>query len=258
MQIALSTLAFTGDKLAEAMAGVRRLGFHSVDVAVFDWAHPDFTPAVIERDPQGAARYLLDVAGGLGLTIVAFNATAPPSGAGAATLAALCDCAAVAGVPVVTLPAGCPGDAGADRLAEAAQRLAAWTGIAGRKGVTLAIETHVGQVTERADAALRLVQEVPDLRLTLDPSHFHVGPWQGKDFTPLFPHTAHVHLRDARNTWETVQVPPGSGSVRFRELFTGLLAAGYAGALSIEYLRSLAGRDVAEDVRAMRELFFRF
>lgn len=255
MQIALSTLAHTGDTLAEALTGVRQLGFHSVDVALFDWAHPDWTPAVVERDPRGAAQRLLDLAGGLGLTIVALNTTAPLTEECSATLVALCDCAAAAGVPVLTLPAG---EAPAGHLGEAVKRLAAWTSIARETGVALAIETHMGQITERADAALRLVQEVPDLRLTLDPSHFHVGPWQGRDFTALLPYTAHVHLRDARNTWETVQVPPGSGAVDFPALFTGLLATGYTGALSIEYLRSLAGRDVSDDVRAMRELFLRF
>ncbi|HEX6971206.1 MAG TPA: TIM barrel protein, partial [Limnochordia bacterium] len=77
----------------------------------------------------------------------------------------------------------------------------------------------------------------------------------GRDFTGLFPVTAHVHLRDAGESWERVQLAPGTGKIDFGALFQGLRASGYDGALSIEYLRSLAGRDVSDDVRRMRELF---
>ena len=107
------------------------------------------------------------------------------------------------------------------------------------RGVQLTVETHVGRLTEVPEVAVRLCREAQGVGLTLDPSHFHAGPNQGADFTAVFPYVRHVHLRDAGERGEEIQVPAGSGEVDFDALVRGLHGAGYEGKFAIEYIDSI-------------------
>jgi sugar phosphate isomerase/epimerase len=173
-------------------------------------------------------------------------------------LGAVCDLAAALAVPVITVGAARRDVPEADEV----ERLRSLVAVAAARGVTLTVETHTGQLTERPDAAVRLCREVAGLGLTLDASHYYAGPNAGADFSAVYPYVRHVHLRDAGQDWAHIQVPAGSGRVDFGAIVRGLDAAGYEGKFAIEYIDSLpivAGpgepADVPANVLRMRDRF---
>jgi sugar phosphate isomerase/epimerase len=130
-------------------------------------------------------------------------------------------------------------------------RLQDLVAVATDRGVRLTVETHTNQLTEWPAVAVQLCQAVPGLGLTLDASHYVAGPNQGADFSVVFPHVGHVHLRDAGADWEHIQVPFGSGRVDLAAIVEGLHRAGYEGKFAIEYIDSIpivAGAGEADDV----------
>ena len=121
--------------------------------------------------------------------------------------------------------------------------------------VTLCLETHVNCLTELPAVAVRLVESVPNLGLALDPSHFYAGPWQGRDFSITYPHTHIVHLRDAGNSPEDIQMPPGKGCVDFAGILRGLTQHGFSGTLAVEYIDTRIPMDAYDDyVLQVREM----
>ena len=241
MSIACSSLAFSKMPLETAFSRIARLGFRCVDLAAFEgWAHVQPSELVTHRDTvvrrveQAMARY--------DLAVVAL--IAGPGTNDAATLQtrgrALLELAHALGANVVTLPAG----PRTRSISEAAASLRPLVDMAASLDITLTVETHVGQVTERPEDAEALLRQVPGLGLTFDPSHFYAGPARGAGFEILYPYVRHVHIRDARDSWETVQVAMGSGNVDFRAIFADLRAQGYDGALSIEYIDTIGDLDI--------------
>lgn len=237
MQVAGSALTFSREPLGEAMDALRRLGFERVELAALQgWAHID--PSRLADDPEAQTAAVRLALAGAGVRAVALNA-----GLGDAAAAerqrraqALFRLAAACGIPVVTLPAG-PAGGGA---AAAAADLRPMVGAAARHGVTLAVETHIGSVTQDPAAAAALCRAVPGLRLTLDPSHYWAGPAQGLGWEAAVPYVAHVHLRDAGlGGWPEIQVWPGLGAVDFAAVCGALRAAGYVGAHAVEYIDTL-------------------
>ena len=127
--------------------------------------------------------------------------------------------------------------------------------VAARYNVTLCLETHVNCLTELPSVAVRLVESVPNLGLALDPSHFYAGPWQGRDFSITYPHTHIVHLRDAGNSPEKIQMPPGKGCVDFAGILRGLTQHGFSGPLVVEYIDTRIPMDAYDDyVLQVREM----
>ena len=237
MAVAGSALIFSREPLERALAGVRRLGFATVELAALEgWAH--VAPSRVADDPAGETGRVAAALTAAELRPVAINAglgTEDPA-EGRRRARALFGMAAALGVPVVTLPAGA---AGAGPGAAAA-RLRPFVEEAAALGVTLAVETHMGAVTELPAAAAALCADVPGLRLTLDPSHFWAGSAQGGPWRACIADVAHVHLRDAGlGGWPQIQVWPGRGAVDFAAVAAALREAGYRGTQSVEYIDTL-------------------
>ena len=237
MRVAGSALTFSREPLGEALAALRRLGFECVELAALHgWAHID--PSRLADDPEAETAAVRLALARAGVRAVGINA-----GLGAAAAAqrqrrahALFRLAAACGIPVVTLPAG----PAADGAAAAAGDLRPLVHAAAQYGVTLAVETHIGAVTQDPAAAAALCRAVPGLRLTLDPSHYWAGPAQGLGWEAAVPYVAHVHLRDAGlGGWPEIQSWPGRGAVDFPAVDGALRAAGYAGARAVEYIDTL-------------------
>ena len=252
MEVAGSTLSFSRAPLAEALAGLAGMGFRTVELAALEgWAH--IAPSRLADDLTGEVDRVREALAATGMRPVAINAGLGVGEPGEQLRrgAALFRFAAALDVPVVTLPAGAVA-AGLDRAGAALRPLLA---AAARSGVTLAVETHMGAVTERPADAASLCGDLPGLRLTLDPSHYWAGPAQGTGWAAVVPFVAHVHLRDAGlGGWPDIQVWPGRGAVDFAAVRAALRAAGYGGRMSVEYIDSMPVKDGPGAAEAAAEM----
>lgn len=231
--IACSTLAFARRPLEEALAGAASLGFRAVDLAVLEgWAHvdPSWLAAGGARRTASVARLLARH----GLHAVALNVGLGDAHGGelGRRLDAVLGLAEALGSGLVTLQAP---PSGTD-VAAAATELRQYAQDALGRGVVPTVETHVGQVTERPEIAVRVAEAVPGLELTLDPSHYYAGLAGGHGFECVYPYVRHLHVRDAGYAREQLQVDFGAGEIDFRRLLADLRAVGYKGAASIEYI----------------------
>ena len=242
-RLAASSLTFSHLPLEPALEALRGLGCTAVELAVHEgWAHVN--PSALAGDPQ-LVESTAEAVRRAGLRAVALNAGLRTADAETARrqAAALADLAHRLGARILTLPAG-------RDLGAATGWLAPLLATVQARGVTLAVETHIGALTESPEAAVALCRALPGLRLTLDPSHYWAGPAQGRGWEAVLPLVVHLHLRDAgRGGWPEIQMAPGTGEVDFAAVLADLRRSGYEGALAVEYIDRLpvAGGTTAAD-----------
>ena len=119
--------------------------------------------------------------------------------------------------------------AAVDALGEFVRRATAY-------GVALAVEPHVGSITETPERALALTDAVDGLALTLDYSHFVSAGVPMENVPILFPRARHVHLRQARPG--TVQTGARDGTISFPTVVRTMIASGYSGVFATEFQNS--------------------
>jgi len=141
-------------------------------------------------------------------------------------------------VPVMTTTAGTkPQDWEAlnGRLVE---RLHALGEYAARRGVTLALEPHVGQIIERPEHVVWLIEQValPNVRLNFDISHFNVlGLPMEATVAMLAPLAVHTHIKDERGYAPNHQfLIPGEGDFDYVAYLKAMQAVGYTGFITVE------------------------
>src|SRR5262249_32006928 len=117
-------------------------------------------------------------------------------------LRAICRLARLATVTVLTISASPNTASFEDEVA----RLKPLVKLAHSEGINLTVGTRVGTLTELPATAARLCAAAPGLGLTLDPSHYLVGPNQGRPFDEIFPYVRHVHFRDTGRRPDQFQV----------------------------------------------------
>jgi sugar phosphate isomerase/epimerase len=244
--VAGSTLLYSRYPLSERLGRLADLGFEAVDLAAFEgWTGPQ--PSELAADAD-VADGVADAVAASGLDPVAINA-----GLGDADrvgrVRAVAGLADRLGAPVVTVQAG---GTETDRTADIARVEELAAAVAGYDA-TLTVETHVDTHTETPAGARAYADVLP---LTLDPSHFVV---RGHPAVPdgVVDAVAHVHVRQAGDSWEAIQRPPASGRLDVPGLVETLRTADYDGALTVEYLDSLDGVDPDEaeaGAAAMRRL----
>ncbi|MEM7533423.1 MAG: sugar phosphate isomerase/epimerase [Chloroflexota bacterium] len=109
---------------------------------------------------------------------------------------------------------------------------------AASKGVTIAMEPHVGAAIDTPDRVLELLQLVdsPYLKINFDISHFNIqGISIDESVSAIAPHTIHTHVKDERG-----QVPdfefliPGEGEFDYVYYLKAMQAAGYTDYISAE------------------------
>lgn len=105
---------------------------------------------------------------------------------------------------------------------------------AGRAGIILGTEAHVGSLAPDPSSALRLAEAVPGLTLTLDYTHFTLDGVPDAAIEPLLRHASHFHVRGARPG--RLQASFKENVIDYRRVFDRMEATGYRGWVGIEYV----------------------
>jgi sugar phosphate isomerase/epimerase len=226
--VACSTLCFGKHSLDEAIRIIGELRFGKVDLAVHEGLH-HLTPTQVAADVHKTAHKLKAICPlGLATFHVQINAADPAEHD--RQLRAVCRLARLTTVPVVCIAAP---PTGTD-LDRAAERLAAQVKIADGEGVILTVETLTGTVTEMPETAIELCDRVDGLALTLDPSHYLVGPARGMSFDDVYPYVKHVRLRDTGAGLHEFQVRVGQGQVDYGKIVASLAKCRYDRLLTVD------------------------
>jgi sugar phosphate isomerase/epimerase len=118
------------------------------------------------------------------------------------------------------------------------ERLGELVDYAARRGVTVAIEPHVGAALDRPERVLWLIRQIdsPSLRINLDFSHFEaVGLPMAETVQALAPFTVHTHVKDVRGRAPDHEfLIPGEGGFDYPAFLRVLRDAGYDGAITVE------------------------
>ena len=229
-----------------ALAVIADLGIGAVDVCVFPIAHTH--PDAVRAEPEAVANDVGERLEGLGLTASdvflilaeesfedrAVNHPDPEVRAESLSyFQATVEFARLLAAPGISVLPGVPFDDASASLELSATELQRLAEVAGEAGLALSFEPHYESVTETPDRALELLSRAPDVRLTLDHSHFIYQGIEQSDVDPLIPHARHVHLRQAAPG--SMQLPAREGAIDLQLLIERLEADGYAGYLCLEY-----------------------
>ncbi len=214
MQLKLACADFTFPLLTHdaALDVIALLGFDGVDVGLFE-GRSHLWPSRVFKRLEPSARELAAKLADRGLraadvflqTAADFVSLAPnhPEASRrrkarelfAKTLdfAAALDCPHVTALPGVAFP----GERRAESLARACDELAWRAATAAERGLTFAVEAHVGSIASRPRQALELLAKTPGLTLTLDYTHFTRIGIADEAIEPLLAHASHFHARGA-------------------------------------------------------------
>jgi sugar phosphate isomerase/epimerase len=258
MDACFHSVGLPDQSLDQAIALVAGAGYDAIELnaETLPWAPAHITPEA----SADARRAVVVACKERGLRIPAVGAHIGMVGADPASRAAAVafvngctDLAVDVGAPVVHILSG-PLDKGGDRevawgwFRSAVERT---TDHAAARGVSLGIEAIAGHVFHAVDDYHRLRRELPGVpfRVNFDPSHLIV---QNEDpmrvVRELGGEIVHVHLKDGKGLYPNFEFPPlGQGSIDFPALVAGLRAAGYGGALSVEYEAQVYGYKESED-----------
>jgi sugar phosphate isomerase/epimerase len=98
----------------------------------------------------------------------------------------------------------------------------------------LSIEPHMDSMAQTPEQTLKLLNEVPGLKLTLDWAQFVCQDVFFDDIAALIPQARHIQLRQAARA--QLQLPLERGRIDLKKLVKALAAAAYGGVLSIEFM----------------------
>lgn len=228
MYVACSTLCFGRGTLPQALRTIGELQFGKVDVALHEDG-PHLKPSEVQADATRAAQLLRSAPS---LAVAAFHVRlgADDPGAIESRLRAVCRLARICTVPLLCLPAaprGADFEAEVDRLTELQRLVAA-------EGLILTVETHGETLTADPTGAAELCQRVRGLGLTLDPSHYVLGPHAKGSFDMLYPFVRHVRLRDSSAKLNALQVRVGQGDVEYGRILAQLTRYHYKRVLTVD------------------------
>lgn len=139
------------------------------------------------------------------------------------------------------------------------ERLAAWAKVAEEAQTVIAIKGHVGNAAHLPEHVSWLVTQVdsPWLKATYDHSHFEL---RGIDVTTslkmLLPHTAFIHVKDARGDAAKFQfLLPGQGKTDYLAYAKLLGELGYRGDIVVEVSGQISSRADYDPLEATRRCY---
>jgi sugar phosphate isomerase/epimerase len=263
MAIACSTSAFKTD-FDTALGQVRELGFSHADlICIPQWGHVSLPALVEDYDSEaGRVRSLLETHE---ITPVGLNCGLPATYDRSEQsrndrLAQVRAAARLMNQLDVKVASFYPGYKVEDRpwsevMRDAATSMREMIEIGDQADVTFAIELHAHTPFETVEQCTALLEEVPQLKVAYDPSHFALQQIPLAQTAPFLQRSVHVHIRDAGP--DKMQMPFGQGTVDLAWLIRTLKSCHYQGHYSIEYLPNLpepVGQSITRTRDAIAEL----
>lgn len=261
IRIAGATFSFGDTTLAESAAVLRELGFDWADVGAGWSNYHQILPQEAVRDPEGQAGRLRRVMEehGLGLSelfIMHFgqpiNHPDPEVRAQTRRLfAGITTFARKAGfASVMMIPGHVHGELGQtaqQAFATSVAELQEMVAMAGDQGLQCNIEPCAGSIAQQPADAVRLLEAVPGLGLTLDYAHqVQLGLGQA-EIEALHPHARHFHAKQSAPG--AFQARPDEGVIDFGRMLRKLRADGYEGVVCVEFVTSQAVLDAGWDMK---------
>ncbi len=153
------------------------------------------------------------------------------------------------GTPGISLSPGLiSSDEGAFERSAAALREMVEAGKAA--GLRVSIEPHVDSMAQTPERALKLIEAVPGLEITLDWAQLTYQNSPQASILSLLPHTRHIQMRQASRGH--LQMPFDKGKIDLPRVMDDLKAQGYEGVIGVEIVNT-AGRYGITAVNAVRE-----
>ena len=244
MKLGYSTWGMPTVPIDVAVGHIARLGFDGIEITVL----PQFTTAIDTLDAaerRRIARLLAEH--GLTLSAIAAHSSLMEDDAEVlaqhvARLKAAIDLAvdwAQDGTPpfVNTLSGGKPDDWEAGHPAFV-ERIRPVVEYAAGRGVTLAMEPHIGMLVDTPERMVRILELVgsPHLRVNFDISHFDIiGMSTEESVAALLPYSVHTHVKDERGRYPDFEfLIPGEGDFDYVHYLRVMQAHGYTGFINAE------------------------
>ncbi len=242
LEFACHTWAFNDLTLPEALGTIARLGFRYVDIG----SGANFNAARAAANPKKAAAEINEDLRSFNLQLSDLYLMLPRISLAdeekrekdLELYTTLLPFAAALHTPGITLSPGLVQAADADpdaqdRTIAALQQMVQQ----GQEvGLRVSIEPHLDSMAHTPEAALKLVNDVPGLEITLDWAHMICQGFSQDNLRPLLPHTRHVQMRQAAKG--KLQTPLDKGQIDLQSVVMDLNAAGYSGVVCIEYMNT--------------------
>ncbi len=201
--------------------------FTKADLAIHA-SGPHLTPAEVLADPGWVAQRLK--AANLPLAAIHLDTGPTTRDESRELLRALARLARLSTTPILTIP---PAEQGSDFDLEVS-RLQELVKVVAAEGVILTIETLATSITADPLGAVELCRRVPGLGLTLDPTHYQIGPHGAINYDKVFPFVRHVRLRDSGSKPEQFQMRIGQGDIEYGRVIAQLDRCRYDRALTVD------------------------
>jgi sugar phosphate isomerase/epimerase len=242
--VAATTECFLDLSLERVLERLADLEFTSVELALFEDAD-QLKPSKIAADVEAAIAICRNTQR---LDLVAFDVriTAQKE-AHYEQFTAICRLAKATKVVTLTVPSAEHGTP----FNEEVEHLRRLVDIATLHGVRVGLKSQVGRLSEDPDTVTVLCDNVKGLGLTLDPSHYIYGPYQGRSIDKLIKYVYHVHLRDTNK--KALQVRVGQGEIEYGRLINQLQKSRYNRALTVN-ITEQEGVDHIGELRKLRLL----
>ena len=244
MFVSASTECFLDLSLAMALERLADLEYTSVELAMFEDAD-QFKPSQIAADVETAVATCRNTQR---LDVIAFDTRITAvKDAHYEQFTAICRLAKATKVVTITVPSAELGTP----FNEEVEHLRRLVDIATLHGVRVGLKSQIGRLSEDPDTVTVLCDNVKGLGLTLDPSQYIYGPYQGRSIDKLMKYVYHTHLRDTNK--KALQVRVGQGDIEYGRLISLLQKLKYNRALSVN-ITEQEGVDHVGELRKLRLL----
>jgi sugar phosphate isomerase/epimerase len=242
--VAATTECFLSLSLPLAIERLADLEFTSVELALFEDAD-QFKPSQVAADVEAAVATCRNTQR---LNLVAFDVriTAQKDGH-YEQFRAICRLAKATKVVTLTVPSAELGTP----FNEEVEHLRRLVDIATLHGVRVGLKSQVGRLSEDPDTVMVMCDNVKGLGLTLDPSAYIFGSYQGRSIDKLMKYVYHLQLRDTNK--KAFQVRVGQGDIEYGRLINQLQKLRYNRALCVN-IAEQEGVDHIGELRKLRLL----